>query len=272
MRQAEDFREESRVLAACIARQPQEIYGMQTQFKGWTVEDVLGHLHFFNAAAAAALEGPSAFHTMMGPALERLDAGQSILSLQRPWLNGLGGAALFEAWMQGSEQLADAFAQADPKSRVCWVGPDMSALSAVTARQMETWAHGQAIFDLLGAMRPESDRIRNIVHLGVVTFGWSFQVRGQEVPPVPPQVRLEAPSGEVWSWNAPDEANRIEGQAVEFAQVVTQVRNLADTGLRVTGATAGAWMAQAQCFAGPPETPPAPGTRYAMVGQGQRGV
>ena len=54
----------------------------------------------------------------------------------------------------------------------------------------------------------------------------------------------------------------IEGSATEFCQVVTQVRNIADTRLKVAGEAATRWMAIAQCFAGPPETPPAPGSRF----------
>jgi len=42
------------------------------------------------------------------------------------------------------------------------------------------------------------------------------------------------------------------------------VRNVADTTLRVEGETARQWMSIAQCFAGPPETPPAPGARYRV--------
>jgi len=60
----------------------------------------------------------------------------------------------------------------------------------------------------------------------------------------------------------PSESNFIEGSAIEFCQVVTQVRNIADTGLRVVGETAMSWMAIAQCFAGPPENPPPPGSRF----------
>jgi hypothetical protein len=44
--------------------------------------------------------------------------------------------------------------------------------------------------------------------------------------------------------------------------VVTQVRNIADTKLRVIGETATSWMSIAQCFAGPPENPPPPGSRF----------
>jgi len=53
----------------------------------------------------------------------------------------------------------------------------------------------------------------------------------------------------------------IEGRAEEFCQVVTQTRNIADTSLEVHGANAKLWMNIAQCFAGPPETPPVPGSR-----------
>ena len=29
-----------------------------------------------------------------------------------------------------------------------WFGPDMSVLSSISARLMETWAHDQAVYDL----------------------------------------------------------------------------------------------------------------------------
>ena len=138
----------------------------------------------------------------------------------------------------------------------------MSARSSITARQMETWAHAQEVFDLLGLDREETDRIRNIVFLGLNTFGWTYAVRGMEVPDTVPALHLTAPSGDVWTWNADETANRITGKAVDFAQVVTQVRNVADTSLDVEGPIATEWMSMAQCFAGAPETPPAPGSRH----------
>ena len=137
----------------------------------------------------------------------------------------------------------------------------MSVRSSITARLMETWAHGQAVYDLLGVIRRNTDRIRNIVVLGVNTYGWSFKVRRETPPASMPHLRLTAPSGEVWTWNAPSDRDLIAGAAEEFCQVVTQVRNIADTALTVRGAAAEAWMRQAQCFAGPPETPPAAGAR-----------
>jgi uncharacterized protein (TIGR03084 family) len=158
--------------------------------------------------------------------------------------------------------MAGRFADADPKKRVKWVGPDMSVLSSITARLMETWAHSQAIYDLLGKERSDKDRIKNVAVIGINTFGWTFANRGLLVPADRPYVRLGASSGATWEWGQPSEDNFIEGSAVEFCQVVTQVRNIADTKLHVIGETATSWLAIAQCFAGPPENPPLPGTRF----------
>ena len=145
--------------------------------------------------------------------------------------------------------------------RAPWFGPDMGIAMMATARQMETWAHGQDIYDLLHVQRRNSDRIRNVCHIGVRTFGWTFVNRGLETPSSIPYVRLESPSGAVWEWNDPSDADCVSGSAVEFAHVVTQGRNIAETDLNVVGDAATSWMAIAQCFAGPPEDPPPPGHR-----------
>ena len=98
--------------------------------------------------------------------------------------------------------------------------------------------------------------------MGVNTFDWTFKVNRREVPAVKPYLRLMSPSGALWEWNEPSTAQRVEGSAVEFCRVVTQTRNVLDTNLAVTGDIAQQWMASAQCFAGPPESPPAHGTRF----------
>ena len=130
-----------------------------------------------------------------------------------------------------------------------------------TARYMETWAHGQEVYDLVGASRTHTDRIKNITTIGIKTFGWTFVNRKLEIPGPPPYVRLVAPSGEVWEWNDPNETEYVRGDAVEFCHVVTQGRNVADTKLEVGGPVATQWMSIAQCFAGGPVDPPKPGSR-----------
>lgn len=266
MQQAEDFRAEAAALAGVLADLADEDFERATQFKNWTLNDVLGHLHLFDMAALNALRGDTEFQTFIAPILAEMNAGKSILESQYPWLNGLSGRALYDAWRAGTDEVADAFGVADPKARLKWVGPEMSALSSISARQMETWAHGQEVFDLLGLEREEKDRIRNIVHMGVNTFGWTFMNRGLDVPPNKPFVELTSPSGQVWTWNDPDPENYVRGSAVDFARVVTQVRNVDDTALEAGGKAAQVWMKYAQCFAGPPETPPEKGARSKSAG------
>jgi uncharacterized protein (TIGR03084 family) len=172
----------------------------------------------------------------------------------------LGGPALLETWHATAHRLCERLSVLAPETRMPWAGPGMGLRMFATARQMETWSHGQAIYDLLGIERPAaSPRLRNIAEIGVRTYGWTFRNREQEPPGPQPEVRLATPFGDDWVW--PGEGGRVMGEAIPFCQVVAQTRNVVDTALVVEGEAARAWMALAQCFAGPPETPPAAGTR-----------
>jgi uncharacterized protein (TIGR03084 family) len=262
MKQAIDFLEESRQLLNLIQDQAEKGFETKTQFNNWTINDVIGHLHIFNFAVNLSLNSFDKFQIFFSPISKALNEGVSLLEAQNRWLNGLAGHDLLDAWWEEVQIVSKNFENADPKLRLKWVGPDMSARSSITARQMETWAHGQEIFDVLGKTRIEDDRIKNIVHLGVSTFSWTFKNRNLEVPTTSPFVELESPSGMIWKWNEPSDQSLIKGLAVDFASVVTQTRNVFDTGLQTKGNDAARWMEYAQCFAGPPKNPPGSNTRY----------
>ena len=126
---------------------------------------------------------------------------------------------------------------------------------------METWAHSQAIYDTLGKIRENKDRILNIVIIGNNTFEWTYKVNNRKIPANKPYLKLISPSGKIWEFNDPANTIKIEGLAEEFCQVVTQVRNIKDVNLKLNGKTSTQWMSIAQCFAGKASTPPLPGTR-----------
>lgn len=259
------FREESDALYELLSGLSNRDFEQATQFKGWAIEDVVRHLHVWNYAADRSAHGPKDFDEFLAAFSSFAEDG-GLPAFERKWLGGgPRGRALLETWHDFYLGMCERFAADDPKARVRWVGPDMSIRSSVTARLMETWAHGQEIYDQLGVERVDTDRIKNIAFLGVSTFGWTFRNRGLEVPDQVPYVRLVAPSGAIWEFGEPRDDERIDGSATEFCQAVTQVRNVADTSLRVTGETARAWMAIAQCFAGPAVDPPAPGARYRIT-------
>lgn len=261
----QDFLDESNALHALVAPLDDAELKQETAFKAWTIERVVQHLHVWNMAALMSLKGDGSFETYYAQLENHRRGGGTMGSFEREWLDGLSGRDLVTAWHSGFSETAARFAEAEPSARVKWAGPDMSARSSITARLMETWAHGQEVYDTLGVVRRNADRIRNIVVLGNNTYGWTFKVRGETAPGPRPHLHLTAPSGEVWLYNDPSDSEVIEGLAEEFCQVVTQTRNIADTALKCTGANARNWMSKAQCFAGDAEPPPAPGSRKTIA-------
>ena len=160
-------------------------------------------------------------------------------------------AADLHAWFRRSRSaLLATAARCDPAARVPWYGPAMSLASCITARVMETWAHGQDVADALGVRREPTARLRHVAHIGVRAMPFSYAVRGLPAPEVSVRVELLAPDGQTWTWGPEDAADRVGGSALDFCLLVTQRRHLLDTGLRVVGPVAAEWMSIAQAYAG----------------------
>ena len=237
LEQAQDFLEETEALAALLEDLEAPRWGLATQFKGWTINDVVAHLRFWTRGADMALTDPERFQELATAVSKGLVDG-NLRQVENGILADLTGRALFDVWLGEAMGVAARWRDVDPKSRVPWVnGLEMSARSSMTARQMETWAHGHEVFDRLGAVREEADRIRNIVVLGVNTYGFAFQLRGETPPGPMPQVVLTAPSGAEWVYGE-DGNGRVVGSDEAFAEVVPQTRAFAGEDLRAEGAAA----------------------------------
>lgn len=256
-----DLSEEAADLGGLLAALTDTDWERVTAFKGYTIGDVMRHLHQGDHLALLSIADPEGFQRTAAERRQRREAGIGARESARLEFGHLTGRALLEAWQGTLATLCERLDAIPADTRLKWVGPDMGARMFATARLMEVWAHGQEIWDVLGRVRAPTDRLHAIAVIGVRTFGWTFTNRGLPVPPEPPHVRLVAPSGAIWEWHAASKAGTVTGTALDFCQVVTQVRNVADTALAVSGETAQRWMAIAQCFAGPPEAPPAPGSR-----------
>jgi uncharacterized protein (TIGR03084 family) len=224
-------------------------WARETPAVGWTVRDQAAHLAFFDDAAVQAAMDPARFRAEADALLAlRGDIGERVASRFRdqPGPEAFG-------WLQRARrQYLDVFSALDPATALPWYGPDMSAASSVTARLMETWAHGQDVVDTFGMVRRPTARLRHVAHLGVRTLPWSFRVRGLPVPEAAVRVELAAPDGETWTWGPQDAADRVSGPAEDFCLLVTQRRNRSDTAVTATGAVADAWLDVAQAYAGSP--------------------
>lgn len=259
MQQAGDFLEECSALHRLITGGKVTDLAAVTQFKNWTVEDIVRHLLAWDMAARFTLEDSEQFLRFFAPVPGHMQTG-TLREFERGNVKWQGWD-LVERWYRNSEETAALYGEADPKKRLKWGGPDLSARSCITSRLMETWSHGQAIYDRFGEEREDGDRIRNIVQMGVQTYAWTY-INRHRTPPGPiPNLSLVAPSGAVWRWDNPESLETISGLATEFCQIVTQTRNVADTSVAADGPVGAEWMRVAQCFAGPPCEPPAPGTR-----------
>ncbi len=249
--QADDLREEGAALKKVLDDLAPDDWARPTPFKSWAVNQVVQHLHGSDRMAVLALKDAAGFA-----------AAKADPTVVRKTMNPTEeGRVLLDIWWQYFTEMCDLLGSSDPKRRVPWFGPDMGVMMFTTARQMETWSHGQDVFDMFGRIRVNTNRLKNIAVIGVKTYGWTFANRKLDVPGPAPFVRLTSPGGDVWEFNEADENNLVEGDAVEFCHVVTQGRNIADVNLKVKGEPATQWMKIAQCFAGPPEDPPAPGSR-----------
>lgn len=259
--QALDFKAECDSIAALLEDKSEREFQNVTLFKGWSVDDIIGHLHLWNIAADQSINDPDAFMNFLTQILTAMGTGKSHVQTQNDYFGDLKGRARFEAWRAYYPDMAQRVASQNPERRVKWAGPDMSVRSCIIARQMEHWAHAQAIFDRFDTTRTHTARLKNVAHIGVTTYSWSFKVKRRDPLLPKPYVRLIGPDGEIWEWNAPQDDNKVEGTAEEFCQIVTQCRNVEDTHIRATGEAAATWMRIAQCFAGGAQTPPAKGLR-----------
>ncbi|MQA84285.1 MAG: TIGR03084 family protein [Streptosporangiales bacterium] len=220
-----------------------------TPAPGWTVRDQVSHLAYFDEMSVAAVNDPERF---TGERAELANRGSAYVDDVAARHRHLTGAELLAWFTHARDELAELARGMDPKARVPWYGPDMGALSFLTARLMETWAHGQDVADGLGVDREATPRLRHVCHLGVRAIPNSYLVRGLRPPETPIRVELAGPDGEAWTWGPEDAADAVRGPALDFCLVVTQRRHPDDTGLVTRGPVASEWISIAQAFAGPP--------------------
>lgn len=249
---ATDLRAEQEALDAIVAGLTDAQWGLATPSPGWSVADQIGHLTYFDGAAATAIADPAAFTASVEQLIAADD--RDALTLHRH----LSPPELLAAWRANRSRLADAATGLEDGTRVEWYGPSMGAKSFLTARLMECWAHGHDAADALGLEPAATDRLRHIARLGVITRGWSYVNRGLEPPAGDVRVELTGPSGALWRFGPDDAVGVVTGPALEFCLVVTQRRHVDDTALQVTGGVARDWLERAQAFAGPPTDGPAP--------------
>ncbi|MDA8026944.1 MAG: TIGR03084 family metal-binding protein [Actinomycetota bacterium] len=224
-------------------------WDLPTPAAGWTIRDQVSHLAYFDEAAQLALEDPEKFKA---DAAVLGTYGDSFPDEIAKRYRSVAPSELLN-WLKAARTgLLEAFSGVDARQRLAWYGPDMSAASSLTARLMETFAHGVDILDTLKIPIVATNRLAHIAHLGYSTRGFSYAIRGLELPKLPVRMELLAPDGTAWNYGPQDAKDVVSASALDFCLVVTQRRNLSDTQIVASGPIASQWMEIAQAYAGPP--------------------
>lgn len=257
----QDLGAEAEALEHFVAELSPQQWSLTTAFCKWTIYDQIAHIAFIDSQALMAATDKGALMVGIKEISKVLAKGGSMPRAVDKLMGGpMAPQELIDFWRKTREMLLATFETMNPKERLPWYGPEMSARSFISARLMETWAHGQDIYDTLRVQRVNTDRLHHIAHMGVGTFAWSFINRGLTAPDVPVRVELTSPSGQLWDWGPVDADNKVISSAEEFCLVVTKRRNYLDTWLICEGEVALEWIKIAQCFAGPALDGPSPST------------
>ena len=260
----DDLQAETADLEALVTGLSASAWTTPTPAEGWDVRDQVGHLAYFDDRAGESLSDRDRFIAHRDEVLSHPDFAERIAADSRR----SDGPATLRWFRSARGALVDLARRADPSQRVPWYGPDMSAASSITARIMETWAHGQDVADALGVPRQPTARLRHVAFIGARALPNSYQARGRPVPDTPVRVELRGPSGDTWAFGPAGAPDVVRGPALDFCLAVTQRRHLADLDLELRGPTAEEWMSIAQAFAGPP----GPGRRPGQFAQSERGT
>nr|WP_218890635.1 TIGR03084 family metal-binding protein [Actinomycetospora corticicola] len=244
---ADDLAAESAELRAVLAALTEDQWRQETPAEGWTILDQVSHLAYFDDVALRSATDPDAFAAEK--AAMDAEGGVSPDTIAARF-RSMSGADMLAWFDEARIDLIAAFRELDPKTRVPWFGPAMSAASSLTARIMETWAHAQDVYDTVDATHVPSDRIRHVAHIGVGARPFSYLAHGLEMPDVPIRVELTAPDGATWTWGPEGAPDRITGPAEDFALLITQRRHQDDLALTVEGPAATEWARIGQAFAG----------------------
>ncbi|MVU80568.1 TIGR03084 family protein [Nocardia sp. ET3-3] len=238
-----DLVAEGEALDALVSAEPD--WSKPTPAEGWTIAHQIAHLAAADANVLLAIRTPEAFDTV----LKRADAeGAERADIEAAAGAAQPRAALLNQWRTGRTEVAAALRDLPTDKSFPWFGSDMTADLAIPLRLMETWAHGQDIFDTLGVPHVPTTRLRFIAELGVIGRGLSFYAAQLPIPTAPFRIELTAPDGTPWVWGPTDAPQQIHGTAHDFCLLVTHRKPLTAATLTAVGTDAQTWLENARVY------------------------
>jgi uncharacterized protein (TIGR03084 family) len=216
-----------------------------TSARGWDVRDTIAHLADTDEIAIDTMDdGPRSLNRFVSLLASAKDVTLwGVLRGRRR-----SGADVLTWWERISAQACERLGSLETANRVPW-GLGMGRPAFVTARLMETWAHGLDVRAAIGATAVDTDRLRHVAFLATRALPYAYSYAGRPLPETPLRVELELPSGEVWSHGPVDAPDRITGPAGEYCRVFVQRLPASEArGLTATGNGARDALSVARAF------------------------
>jgi len=241
----DDLASEQEELQAVCARLSRDEWLTPTAARGWDVRDTIAHLADTDEIAIDTLDdGPRSlnrFVTMLASSKDVTLWG--VLRGRRR-----SGADVLAWWERTSASERGRLRGLETTARVPW-GIGMGRPAFVTARLMETWAHGLDVRGAVGAPAVDTDRLRHIAFLATRALPYAFSFAGRALPATKLRVELDLPSGEQWTHGPADAADRITGPVGQYCRVFVQRMPRSEAhGLLATGAGAREALLVARAF------------------------
>ena len=235
--------EQSNLQAVC-ARLSEDEWLTPTPARGWDVRDTISHLADTDEIAIDTIDdGPRSlnrFVTMLASSKDLTLWG--VLRGRRR-----SGSEVLTWWERTSATERERLSSLET-NRIPW-GLGMGRPAFVTARLMETWAHGLDVHTALGIPSVDTDRLRHVAFLATRALPYAFSFAGRQPPDSPLRVELDLPSGAQWTHGPADATDRITGPVGEYCRVFVQRLPLAQApGLVASGNGAREALAVARAF------------------------
>ena len=131
----EDLIAEQKALDSVVSKLDDTMWSTPTASDRWDVADQIGHLTYFDNAAASAITDPdefrASFDDLVASAANGNEASDNFtLGVYR----SMTPEVLLNSWREGRENLKNAALTLENDSRVIWYGPSMGSNSFLTAR------------------------------------------------------------------------------------------------------------------------------------------
>ena len=197
--------------------------GLQpTPARLWDVRDTISHLADVDEMAIDTIaDGPHALNAIAARAASDDDVTyQGVMRGRR-----LAGADVLAWWERTSAARAGRARRSWIRTRGSAGASGCAPATLVTARMMETWAHGLDVYAARHTEPVDTDRLAHVAWLSTRALPYAYTVARREPPPEPLRVELTLPSGAPWTFGPEDAPARITGPA---SRVLPGVRAAAD--------------------------------------------